>query len=134
MPAKVGSLQKKWVADENQQGALKLEEAGRRLAAASNALWASTAPLGAKIEHAAALAEDAARKFGLDSAQSLDCFRSSGKSSFGSDALSGTQHRIQVILFALFCFGAQWPKPSIDRGLQLAAAGPCFRLYTPRLA
>merc|ERR1719316_759223 len=56
---KVGSLQKKWAADENQQGALKLEEAGHRLAAASDAFWASTAPLGAKIENAAALAEEA---------------------------------------------------------------------------
>jgi len=55
----VGAFEKKWEADDNQQRVQQLEAIEHRLAASDEMLWASVAPLVAKIEQVTAMAEAA---------------------------------------------------------------------------
>ena len=55
----VGAFDKKWEADDNQQRVQQLESIEHRLAASDEMLWASVAPLVAKIEQVTAMAEAA---------------------------------------------------------------------------
>ena len=57
--AQTGSLEKKWAAAESRRGQLQLEELQHRLASADDVVWTSMAALATKIDHAAALAENA---------------------------------------------------------------------------
>jgi len=55
----IGSMAKKWASEDNQQRALQLGEIEQRLATSSQLLRVALAPLAAKIEEAAAMAESA---------------------------------------------------------------------------
>ena len=57
--ASSGTLEKRWAADDNHQATQLLEEIQNKLVAADRALWASMAPLAAKMERTSALAETA---------------------------------------------------------------------------
>ena len=58
----IGSMAKKWASEDNQQRALQLGEIEQRLATSSQLLRVALAPLAAKIEEAAAMAESAVRR------------------------------------------------------------------------
>ena len=55
-------MAKKWASEDNQQRALHLGEIEQRLATSSQLLRVALAPLAAKIEEAAAMAESAVRR------------------------------------------------------------------------
>ena len=61
--AEIGTLEKKWAADDSQQSILELDEVAQRMTAVDEMLRASMAPLAAKIEQTAKTAETAAGIF-----------------------------------------------------------------------
>ena len=81
--AMIGSIAKKWAADDNQQRALHLGEIEQKLATSSQLLRVALAPLATKIEEAAAIAESAVSKLRFPIAFHVCALWHSGSHSVG---------------------------------------------------